>query len=211
MMEDIERPLGDWRRTVYGRSRISGIGIRRSPRTAERNRVLEIQGNRCLYCELPIGTAIWRHSRSVTLQANWDHFVPFAYLAQNPESNWVLACHVCNNIKSCRMFDTVQAARDVILPAREVKGYEDLKSVLLRLGLVATDNPWPEEIRPSGYAHYHSARLIRAGVYLTACGAEIQKDAIRAIRPHQRRCSKCSIRRDIPVVPPGLEGQADSA
>lgn len=199
-----ELPENDWRRAVYGRSAIGGIGVRRAPRLADRIRVQEVQGNRCLYCEIPIGTTIWRRSQSVTLRTNWDHFVPYSYLVRNPGANWVLACHVCNGIKSCRMFDSVQAARDTILPIREAKGYEDPKAVLLRLGLELTpdDDPWPEKIRIKGAPHYHAARLIRAGLYLTACGIEVEAERSAEIQRHQGQCRKCSLHRDVPVVPP---------
>lgn len=197
-----ELPENDWRRAVYGRSQIGGIGIRRAPRLAERIRVQEAQGNRCLYCELPIGTAIWRRAQTVILRTNWDHFVPYSYLARNPDNNWVLACHVCNGIKTARMFDTVQTARQVILPVREAKGYEDPKSVLLRLGLEASDDPWPEQIRVKNGTHYHAARVVRSGVYLSACGMEISADQSAVIRRHQVQCRRCTLARDIPVVPP---------
>lgn len=203
-MSNRDLPESDWRRTVYGRSTISGISVRRAPRVAERAHILETQGNRCLYCELPIGTTIWRKAQTVTLRTNWDHFVPYAYLARNPHTNWVLACHVCNGIKSCRMFDSVQAARAVILPTREAKGYEDPKTVLLRLGLTPEEDPWPEKFRPKGSAYYHAARLITPGLYLTACSLELDAATGREIQSHQIQCSKCTVRRDVPVVPPSI-------
>jgi hypothetical protein len=175
---------------------------RQHPRVAERNRAIEKQNNQCLYCEIPIGTPIWRHSKTVILRLNWDHFVPYAYLARSPRDNWVLACHVCNRIKSCRMFDTVQAAREVILPERVARGYEAPKEVLLRLGLAVSENPWPVDVRAMGHAVYHSARMVREGVYLTPCGVEVARDNIRPIASHQRRCTKCLQLRDLPVVPP---------
>lgn len=197
-----ELPPGDWRLRVYGRGPSTGVTTRQRPRLAERNRAVELQDSRCLYCELPIGTAIWRNSRTVILRTNWDHFIPYAYLARNPGSNWVLACHVCNIIKSCRMFDTVQQAREAILPTREAKGYETPRAVMLRIGLTVGEDPWPDKIRPKNYSWYHSARLIKPGFYLTACGLEIEKVDIRPIAPHQRRCTRCLIQRDLPVVPP---------
>ncbi|MFI9598880.1 HNH endonuclease [Streptomyces sp. NPDC052043] len=200
-----ELPPGDWRLRVYGaRGPSSGVTTRQYPRVAERRRAIELQNNRCLYCELPIGTAIWRHSRTVFLRTNWDHFIPYAYLARNPSSNWVLSCHVCNNIKSCRMFDTVQQAREVILPIRESKGYESPKEVMLRIGLTAGEDPWPDSIRPKRHVWHHAARLIRPDFYLTACGLEVAKVDVRPIAKHQRRCARCLIQRELPVVPPSL-------
>ncbi|MEV4861481.1 HNH endonuclease [Streptomyces ossamyceticus] len=203
-MSKHDLPPGDWRLRVYGRGPSSGISTRSYPRVAERRRAIDLQNNRCLYCEIPIGTAIWRRSQTVILRTNWDHFIPYSYLARNPATNWVLSCHVCNNIKSCRMFDTVQAAREVILPARLSKGYEDPREVLLREGLTVADDPWPENIRTWGHATYHLAREIREGHYLTACGEEITREQSRPISANQRRCTRCLQKRDTPVVPPAV-------
>lgn len=195
-MSTQELPAGDWRKTVYGRSHISGVQNRKAPLLAERLRVQEAQGNRCLYCEIPIGATIWRRSRTVTLRVNWDHFVPYAYLARNPRNNWVLACHVCNAIKSCRMFDSVQAARAAILPVRIAKGYEDAKDVLMRLGITPQEDPWPEHIRLRGAHFYHLGRLLRAETYLTACGKEVSVEQMAEIQKHQTQCKACTLRRD---------------
>lgn len=116
-------PPGDWRLAVYGGTRIVGTARRNSPRLADRQRILADQDDICLYCQIPIGAVVIRKGRDVVLRRNWDHFVPYAYVARNPGANWVLACHICNTIKGPRMFDTVQQARDVILPRREAKGY----------------------------------------------------------------------------------------
>jgi hypothetical protein len=123
----------DWRIPVYARDGGATAGVRRGPRPAAKRRALRLQGGRCLYCQLPIGTRVRRHSQPVALVANWDHFVPFAYLAQNPDANWVLSCQVCNGIKSSRIFQTVEAARAVILPRRIVKGYETPAETLARV------------------------------------------------------------------------------
>jgi 5-methylcytosine-specific restriction endonuclease McrA len=112
-----------WRIEVYGRGAGGGVE-RQTPRVAVKKRIRAAQLGRCLYCELPIGARVKRNGRTVALTAHWDHFVPFAYLAQNPEANWVLSCQVCNSIKSDRMFRTVEDAREVILRQREAKGYE---------------------------------------------------------------------------------------
>ncbi|MFF8784748.1 HNH endonuclease [Streptomyces sp. NPDC015125] len=130
-----ELPASDWRRAVYGRSQVGGIGIRRKPRAADRERIITQQGYKCLYCEIPISTKIFRGNREIMLLANWDHFIPYAYSQRNPSNNWVLACHVCNGLKLARMFDDVEAARRAILPERIARRYESPESVFHRLGL----------------------------------------------------------------------------
>ena len=204
-----ELPARDWRRTVYGNSRISGATTRKTPRLGEKAKAKESQGNRCLYCEIPIGTTIWRHSRSVTLQPAWDHFVPYSYLARNPDNNWVLACHVCNGIKSCGMFQSVQDARVVILPRRIAKGYESPIDVLFRIGMKPEDDPWPLKIRVAKSAKYHLARPLHGDVLLTACRLEVGTDRGREIYRHQLLCTYCSLKRDVPVVPQQLAERSD--
>lgn len=122
---------------MYGHS-VVGNETRRRPRIADRRRVFDAQGDVCLYCELPIGTEILRTKRTsnvVTLRRAWDHFIPHAYIARNPGANWVIACHICNEIKKAGVFATVEEARAVILPLRERRGYEPVWSVVRRLNL----------------------------------------------------------------------------
>jgi hypothetical protein len=108
---------------IYGRA-VTGAAQRRAPRGALREEVLARQRSRCLYCDLPFGSVVMRRGEPVTLRINWDHFVPYAYAAGNPGDNWVAACHVCNGIKSARMFDTVMEAQQFIRARWAVMGYE---------------------------------------------------------------------------------------
>lgn len=166
-----ELPPGDWRLRVYGRGPSSGTDRRRKPRVAERARIIAQQGNRCLYCEIPIGTIIDRRGKDVVLRTNWDHFIPYAYVARNPHDNWVLACHVCNGIKRGRIFKTVQEVRNTVLPERLDKGYEDPLDVLRRLGELPR-LPFPDRLRSVNGGVVHYARTSRTGYWETACGQE---------------------------------------
>ncbi|QQM45127.1 HNH endonuclease [Streptomyces liliifuscus] len=121
-----------WQVRVYGRGAGGGVR-RRAPQVATRERIRAAQLGRCLYCELPIGTRVKRSGKAEALTAQWDHFVPYSYLAQNPEANWVLACQICNRIKNDRIFRTVEEAREVILKARISKGYEPIAETVAKL------------------------------------------------------------------------------
>lgn len=50
-------------------------------------------------------------------------FVLDGKLACNSTPNFVAACHVCNGIKSDKLFQTLDEARVFIQLAREAKGY----------------------------------------------------------------------------------------
>lgn len=118
-----EPGIPEWKLVIYGRA-VTGSGQRKKPSTAQREAILIRQGNRCLYCDLKIGSIVWRGVYNVQLHANWDHFVPYAYGQTNGGSNWVLACHVCNGIKGCRMFDSVIEAQEYIKERWAKKGYQ---------------------------------------------------------------------------------------
>jgi hypothetical protein len=142
LLVPVDRDEDDWRMEVYSARGLNTAKERKQPRRGDQRRILAVQGNVCLYCAIPIGTVIARQmhrstgyiwTTTVTLQRNWDHFVPFAFLIQNPDTNWVLACHVCNRAKRNQMFETVNDARRVILPIREQRGYESPRRVLMRL------------------------------------------------------------------------------
>lgn len=121
-----------WQARVYGRGAGGGT-VRRQPPAASRKRISASQLGRCLYCELPIGARVKRNGKTVPLTAHWDHFVPYSYLAQNPDANWVLSCQVCNGIKSDRIFKSVEEARAVIFRAREAKGFEPIATTVAKL------------------------------------------------------------------------------
>jgi len=94
--------------------------------------------NRCAYCRLPFGLLVWRRGvgnvkdggiyyatryGALTLQVEWDHFVPFAYSASNRSDWFVPACQLCNRIKNDRIFRTLEGAREAIEPSW-VRKYE---------------------------------------------------------------------------------------
>lgn len=85
--------------------------IRRTPTPTERKEILELQQDRCLYCDRLFGTAVIRKEKLVFLRTNFDHFVPFSYSQNNYAYNFVAACQICNGIKSNLMFKTLEEAR----------------------------------------------------------------------------------------------------
>ena len=96
---------------------------RRSPPLSKRRAQLEEQEGRCFYCEQTLSESVFRNGRAIKLKIEWDHQVPFSYTQNNSENNFVAACHVCNRIKSDRVFQTVEAARVFIETERREKGY----------------------------------------------------------------------------------------
>ena len=114
--------LADWHPDVYGPQTGDRVP-RRRPGVATRLRILQEQGGRCFYCGSRFGTYVTRKGRLRPLRPAWDHVIPYVYLQANPDTNWVAACQICNHIKSDRMFQTVEAAREYIARRRARLGW----------------------------------------------------------------------------------------
>lgn len=112
---------------------------RKTPSRVEGENIIKVQGNRCLYCGLKFGTLMYRKktNKIFVLRLNWDHLVPYAYSRDN-KANFVAACHVCNNIKSNKVFNTVEDVFHYVRYHRKKKGYqslgEEIDSKLFNLG-----------------------------------------------------------------------------
>ena len=80
---------------------------------------------------MDFGTPLWREDKKkiIFLKLNWDHFVPYSYSYNNKKVNFVAACHVCNGIKSNKMFDTVKEIKDYVSYQRKKKGYKTLEEM----------------------------------------------------------------------------------
>jgi hypothetical protein len=96
---------------------------RRSPSLVEKNRILEKQENKCFYCGISFGSFKLRNGKSILIEVEWDHRTPFAYSRNNKTENFVAACHVCNRLKSSRIFQTVEEAQVYLAERRKSKGY----------------------------------------------------------------------------------------
>jgi len=98
---------------------------RKGPNAAERQIILELQSNRCLYCDMLFGSAVERRGRLIFLKVNWDHFVPFAYSQNNYAYNFVAACQICNGIKGSNTFKTLDEAKVYVMTIRILKGVHE--------------------------------------------------------------------------------------
>lgn len=97
---------------------------RRLPSPKQRQKILEEQGNRCLYCGCRFGSMRIRRGKPITLKLNWDHRLPFKYSQNNAASNFAASCHVCNGIKSDKLYDTLEDAKEKLAKIRAGKGYD---------------------------------------------------------------------------------------
>lgn len=101
---------------------------RKIPSKATQNKILALQKNCCIYCNEKFKiTKYIRNGKIKVLKLVWDHFIPFAYSANNYPHNFVAACNVCNSLKSSKMFETLDDAKQYILEKREKKDIRIIK------------------------------------------------------------------------------------
>lgn len=97
---------------------------RKTPPKAEKDRILGEQEDRCFYCNVLFDSTRFRNGRSFQIRVNWDHQLPYAFSQNNTTSNFVAACHICNGIKSDRLFKTIEEAQVYLAGKRKQKGYD---------------------------------------------------------------------------------------
>lgn len=93
--------------------------------TKAKAEILAEQADRCLYCQRRLGSLVYRKGKPVLLRCVWDHMIPYSYCANSHPRNIAAACHVCNGIKSSRVFSGLDEARVFILQIQAAKGYSD--------------------------------------------------------------------------------------
>jgi len=98
-------------------------GRRSTPSATVKKHILAVQGNACLYCDLPLNSVVYRKHKAIKLRVNWDHVLPFSYSQDSGDVNFAATCHICNGIKSNKIFKTLEEARALIQKSRDKKGY----------------------------------------------------------------------------------------
>lgn len=107
--------------------------VRRAPKVADRDKILQEQEWRCLYCQRRFGARVYRKSREIVLRINWDHANPLCYSHDNSVHNFVAACQVCNRLKGASMFGSFDDARIELSQRWEAEGYTDVRPVRIIL------------------------------------------------------------------------------
>ena len=89
---------------------------------SQRERILEEQSNKCIYCGIKFGDYYEKDGKNYYAKPNWDHIIPFAFSRNNHVNNYVASCRICNLIKHSKIFKTIEEAREYILIKRKEKG-----------------------------------------------------------------------------------------
>ncbi len=94
---------------------------RKKPSIKRQREIIDIQGDKCLYCNTEFGVPYWHNHKLRFTKRNWDHFIPFSYIRANRD--FVLSCNICNSIKSNLMFESVEEVKVYVEYCRKKKGY----------------------------------------------------------------------------------------
>ncbi len=97
---------------------------RHGPSKKIRQKILEEQEHRCFYCNRPFGSYVYRKNKPFRLAIEFDHVVPYSYVESRREFNFVAACHICNGLKTDKMFKTLEEAQIYLCSAWEGRGYQ---------------------------------------------------------------------------------------
>ncbi len=100
--------------------------VRKNLSAKQKVQQVESQGGKCFYCDRGFGSIVRRRNRWIVLKVNFDHLIPFAYTQNNKLENFVAACHICNQLKSCFVFDSIEDIRGYILGKWKEIGYVDM-------------------------------------------------------------------------------------
>lgn len=88
---------------------------RHKPTQKERDKILERQENRCLYCQQLFGSYFIRGEKLIRVECQYDHLDPFCYSQNNDVRNFVAACRTCNAWKGSKMFESIEQIRKFLL------------------------------------------------------------------------------------------------
>lgn len=89
--------------------------------------ILQAQGGKCFYCFRRIGDYVLCGSGPTLLKPHLDHCDPFCTSEDETDSNLVVACHLCNLLKSATYFDTVVEARNYLREKWNEHGYKTIR------------------------------------------------------------------------------------
>lgn len=81
------------------------------------------QGYKCFYCGRSFGTYILKKGIPLRLLIHCDHQIPFSYLQDNNPLNFILACQICNSLKSDLYFESMDEAKNYLNNRWNQKGY----------------------------------------------------------------------------------------
>lgn len=94
---------------------------------AFREALIHEQNSRCFWCELRFDKDEWRDGRLWKKSIHIEHVEPFIYAQNEARENIVASCSICNLIKSCLMFKTIDECREYIQHQRILKDYTTSK------------------------------------------------------------------------------------
>jgi 5-methylcytosine-specific restriction endonuclease McrA len=104
---------------------------RKKPSSVHQHEQLVRQEFLCFYCGLGLKEPHYnqRKNKFVYIFIHWDHFIPYSFMKDNKDINFVASCSICNLIKSNKIFDSPEEARKYVIKKRKQKGFKDFKDL----------------------------------------------------------------------------------
>lgn len=98
--------------------------VRKAPSKSAQDKILQDQEDCCFYCGVRFGSVRHRDGKPFLIRIHWDHKLPYAYSQNNSNGNFVASCHVCNQMKSDKIFQTVDEAQIYLKNKRNSRKYD---------------------------------------------------------------------------------------
>lgn len=93
----------------------------------EKEEILELQENKCFYCECDLNNSWYISNRTKNpkpIKIHFDHIIPWTYSRETIKHGMVATCHICNLIKSSKHFGNEIEAREYIKNKKRNKGIQ---------------------------------------------------------------------------------------
>lgn len=106
---------------------VRAVAKRKQPTSRQKEELLDRAGHACEYCHRMFGSVVRdRNGKDKRLVVEYDHLVPYCYLQDNPVTNWIVSCQICNGHKGSTIFDSWDELCDFLWDAQERNGYETI-------------------------------------------------------------------------------------
>lgn len=114
--------------TDFKKKRVSsGRLFRPNLSKTEKQKLIDMQGGRCIYCETSVFSGYYskKNNKWINGVPNVDHFTPWSFDGNHTKNNLVITCRLCNMIKGNLFFKTFEEAQVYILNEKENYGTDN--------------------------------------------------------------------------------------
>lgn len=95
--------------------------------------ILLNQNGKCIYCDISFKDSFYYNKNKTKIfkiKIHYDHFTPWVYSKNNEKSNLYASCNICNSLKGCKHFNSLEQAIEYLKIKRERKNINERMFVL---------------------------------------------------------------------------------